>query len=399
MAIFLLLGFALWAIRKRPLMAYCILFFFLNHLIEGSILPLELLFEHRNYLPSTFLFLLPSLLAVHVLDYFSYRRSIQTCVCAVIVLLLASHGHTSYLRNRVLKTEISLWSDVVKKVPALSRPHINLSNALFRAGRNSEAFVLLDKAKGAKPGPNPRSKALPAHNLGHYYLSVGEIDKSMALFREALDLDPSTARAYHGLGKAMFFKGLLEDAEKNIRQAISLDPHSALFHRSLSVILLRANRVNAAMKEAVRAMQLDHTLDEPFYILGEAYRIKKLWRKAAYYFEEFIKRRPGSLHAHMALIEIYGEIGEMSQVKHHAFALMAGKGQRGLMDVLLEFDSQINFLDSDRVNTVLAFVRTCLKEEAQGLEAIYSPTQKRHGSNIWHQPLLQGPEPLSPTQP
>jgi len=46
-----LIGLGLSQIRKRPLIAFGILFFFLNHIVESTILPLELVFEHRNYLP------------------------------------------------------------------------------------------------------------------------------------------------------------------------------------------------------------------------------------------------------------------------------------------------------------------------------------------------------------
>ena len=51
-----LIGYALYTSGKRPLIAYCIIFFFLNHLIEGSFIVLDLIFEHRNYLPSMLLF-------------------------------------------------------------------------------------------------------------------------------------------------------------------------------------------------------------------------------------------------------------------------------------------------------------------------------------------------------
>lgn len=51
----------LWAAlvlrRRTPLMSLAILFFLGGHLLESSLLGLELYFEHRNYLPSAFLFL------------------------------------------------------------------------------------------------------------------------------------------------------------------------------------------------------------------------------------------------------------------------------------------------------------------------------------------------------
>ena len=47
-----LVGFGFWQMRRRPMLSFAILFFFLNHLIESSIIGLELIYEHRNYLPS-----------------------------------------------------------------------------------------------------------------------------------------------------------------------------------------------------------------------------------------------------------------------------------------------------------------------------------------------------------
>lgn len=41
-----------WALRKRmPVFAFGVLWFFAGHLLESTVVPLELYFEHRNYLP------------------------------------------------------------------------------------------------------------------------------------------------------------------------------------------------------------------------------------------------------------------------------------------------------------------------------------------------------------
>jgi protein O-mannosyl-transferase len=64
------LGFAVYLAKKRPLFSFCIIFYFLNHLIEGSFLNLELIFEHRNYIPAMFLFLPAAQLGIYCLDRF-----------------------------------------------------------------------------------------------------------------------------------------------------------------------------------------------------------------------------------------------------------------------------------------------------------------------------------------
>ncbi len=42
--------------RRHPALAASILFFFAGHLLESTVIPLELYFEHRNYLPAMLLF-------------------------------------------------------------------------------------------------------------------------------------------------------------------------------------------------------------------------------------------------------------------------------------------------------------------------------------------------------
>lgn len=43
--------------KKQPLLCLAILFFYAGHLMESTFIPLELYFEHRNYLPAFLLFL------------------------------------------------------------------------------------------------------------------------------------------------------------------------------------------------------------------------------------------------------------------------------------------------------------------------------------------------------
>jgi len=44
--------FAFLARNRYPLAAFCILWFYINNIVESTILPLEIIFEHRTYLPS-----------------------------------------------------------------------------------------------------------------------------------------------------------------------------------------------------------------------------------------------------------------------------------------------------------------------------------------------------------
>lgn len=50
LSLFLLIGLALWKRKQWPVFAFAVLWFLAAHSLEGSIVPLKLYFEHRNYL-------------------------------------------------------------------------------------------------------------------------------------------------------------------------------------------------------------------------------------------------------------------------------------------------------------------------------------------------------------
>ena len=59
-----LLGYSLWVAKKKPVLSFFILWYFGNLVIESSIFPLELVYEHRLYLPAVGPFVLFSLMVV-----------------------------------------------------------------------------------------------------------------------------------------------------------------------------------------------------------------------------------------------------------------------------------------------------------------------------------------------
>ena len=237
--ILLIIVIALMISQKRPLISYCILFFFLNHLIEGSIIPLELIFEHRNYLPSMLIFVPVGILMVYVLDYFAYKKSIQIIMLSGFLLVLAAFGHTTYIRNEVFKNDLTLWYDNIEKAPNLHRPHHNLGKAYLVAGFYYEGVKEMEKALKSKAGGRTTQKYRTYYNLGVYYLQQEEYDKALAYFVKYIQHVPNQPKAYSAVAIIMLRKNNLKLAEKYIKKAIVLDPDSSELRKTVSMILLR----------------------------------------------------------------------------------------------------------------------------------------------------------------
>jgi tetratricopeptide (TPR) repeat protein len=145
-ALAVLLGAAFWLRRRAPFLSLAVLFFFAGHLIESTWLGLELYFEHRNYLPSAFLFL-PLARGLDLL-----RR--QVSAATVAVLGLAMLGTLAFLTYQ----RASLWGDAEKleiywalAAPNSPRAQNALANFYARMGDAEQAEAVITDAIARLP--------------------------------------------------------------------------------------------------------------------------------------------------------------------------------------------------------------------------------------------------------
>jgi hypothetical protein len=183
--IFLLYRYRHTASHVR-LISFGIFWFFINLLLESSIIPFNnVIYEHRMYLPSIggFLALSASLfiLVEKLKDRWKGIGSAVVGMLAVIVVVLTG---TTYARNSVWEDELTLWQDVVTKSPDKARVH----NA-----------------------------------LGTSYMREGLTDKAIEHFRYAIQLSPLYAKAHYNLGIAYGEKGWNEEAYREMKRGLELE--------------------------------------------------------------------------------------------------------------------------------------------------------------------------------
>jgi hypothetical protein len=167
-----------WA-RKRPLISFCVLFFLMNHLIEASVFPLELIFEHRNYLPSMLFFVPIAILLSKGIDFFSNRRCFQALLISFVVLVLIGWGHSTYVRNMIWENDGTLFFDCVQKYPDLARPHHNLGVYYGKLNMYQNAIdeYLISLTKENRN--NLMARNWTFYNLGSIYQKMGKDKKAL----------------------------------------------------------------------------------------------------------------------------------------------------------------------------------------------------------------------------
>ena len=210
------------AAKKMRILSFAILWFLGNLLIESSVIGLDLVFEHRNYLPS----MLVSLTAViFIYQHIKPKWLGAGILCAVVILFSV----WSYERNGVWRDDLSLWADCAKKSPKKARPQTNLGVALYQRGKISEAMTRYNEALHLDPN------YIDAHNnLGIVLRRQGRLEEAMDHFSAVLRSDPDYREAHNNLANTLSSLGRLDEAIDHYQEAIRIDPHDAIAHYNLA---------------------------------------------------------------------------------------------------------------------------------------------------------------------
>ena len=121
------------------IIAFGIFWFFITLSVESSFIPIvDVIFEHRVYLPSTGFFIALTTGIFLLLNKFGQRK-LHTIGVAIIVTVIIMFSVLTYSRNNIWSSEIALWQDNVEKSPQKDRPQNNLGLAFYNQGHIEEA--------------------------------------------------------------------------------------------------------------------------------------------------------------------------------------------------------------------------------------------------------------------
>ena len=96
----------------------------------------------------------------------------------------------------------------------------------------------------------------------HYYLAQayhkqGKIDESIEYYSKTLQLQPTQIKAYNGLVEILYNRGNIDRGIEVCRKALLLVPDSAILHCNLGIMLDKKGDRTAALKELKTAIKID----------------------------------------------------------------------------------------------------------------------------------------------
>ncbi|MEO5376598.1 MAG: tetratricopeptide repeat protein [Magnetococcus sp. DMHC-6] len=149
-AFFILFGMILVAFgaRKRwPIWSFGLFWFFIGHLLESSVLPLELYFEHRNYLPMMGLLFIVGHLFLTKPDNKSMVSFLRFAMVSYVALLVFLTWQGAKLWGNA-ELQAYIWSD---ENPTSIRAQQFAANYLSLKGSREQAYIRLHQALSHHP--------------------------------------------------------------------------------------------------------------------------------------------------------------------------------------------------------------------------------------------------------
>ncbi|MCD6219299.1 tetratricopeptide repeat protein [Candidatus Calescamantes bacterium] len=168
-----------------------------------------------------------------------------------------------------------------------SQVYLSLGLLYQELGKRDKSIQSFSRAKELSPDWDA-----PYFYLGAAYERKGSWVRAVYNLRKAIELNPHNADALNYLGYMFADKGVrLKDAHKLIEKALKLEPENAYYIDSLGWVFYRLGRLEDALREIKKSLQLlsqenkddaiirEH-LGDIYFAMGKEKEAIKAWRRA-----------------------------------------------------------------------------------------------------------------------
>ena len=200
------------------------LLWFLIGLLPTSLFPLaEVMNDHRTFIPYIGLVIAlagaaPLLIPIEI----AQRAPTKFAITIVVLLLLCASAYATFERNKIWRTEETLWRDVTIKSPRNPRGLMNYGNTLMAKGDLNGALDYFHRALVIAP-----QYPVLLINLAVAEDATQQSDAADQHFQEALRLAPSSPDSYTFYARSLLGRWRIAEARALLQTALRLSPSDA----------------------------------------------------------------------------------------------------------------------------------------------------------------------------
>ena len=293
-----LLLIAFLSARRYRLLSFAILWFLGTLSVESLLVTFDIIFEHRLYLPSVFVFAGLSFYCFKIVN-----RPVPIVVLMVMVAVIFSVWTVQ--RNQVWQSSISLWQDTISKSPKKARPNNNLGFAYLVSGQEEKAFPYLKKAIQIDP------EYIKAYNnLAIYYERQNQLEKARNHYRKALLINPRYMDAKINLVNLLIRTGDSQSAKRLLDRILGQDPDNPIALNSMGVLQQNQGKLSQALSSFKKALEGNPSYLDALINLGNLYLILGNPDKSKHFLNRALQLSPQNTVVHYHLANYYHQQGE-----------------------------------------------------------------------------------------
>jgi Tfp pilus assembly protein PilF len=213
-------------------------------------------------------------------------------------------GVSTHTRNRVWKTERTLWEDVLQKSPGLAGPYQVLAGHYKKIGDSDRALALYQQALSLKSQRPKQSKAISLNNMGNLHADRGQYAQAIEFYLGALKVYPGYERSLHNLSLALLKSGQLPEARRYADQLNARFYHQTYLNLN-GFILIKLQRPAEAIPYLVQALRLAPYDRNAAVNLGAAMAQAGKHAQAEKILKTIQRQHPNDIVTLLCLIEAY----------------------------------------------------------------------------------------------
>jgi tetratricopeptide (TPR) repeat protein len=231
--------------------------------------------------------------------------------------------------------------------------------------------------------------------------SKGEKERSEALYREAIRLNPRLVGSLNNLSILLRSKGAFDEAADLQRKAVNEHPRWGLMHRNMAAALIQQKKFSEAKAEFQEALRLDpNDIEAEFHyalLLAQADNTPEALQESIQRLQKLVLRIPNFVEAHFNLGNLYFQTNRpddalLSYQKTLAFVPNHSRANNNVGSVLLS---------KGRPQEAVEFFKKAVAAEPNYLEAVQNLAEATHRAGdfaqsipLWRQLLTANPNTL-----
>ncbi len=241
--------------KETALIAFGLIWF-MTSLLPTSLVPFsEVTNDHRMYFAFvglTFAFTSFILLQIQKMsNEKTQSKNTKVFILLIVCVAFLLNAFGVYQRNKVWKTEESLWYDVTIKSPMNGRGLMNYGLTQMEKGNYAVASDYFEKALIYTPYYHSLFV-----NLGILKNAMGNPTEADAYFKKAILYGPAYVECYTFYGRFLFQNNRYDEAITISEKALNIDPYSTMALNNLMSIYLQTANWNKLTETAQRYLSI-----------------------------------------------------------------------------------------------------------------------------------------------